>query len=41
VRSSSEKLTYDLYYVKHLSLMLDLMILLRTIKIIVSGFGAR
>ncbi|MEL0206067.1 MAG: sugar transferase, partial [Alphaproteobacteria bacterium] len=41
VRSSSEKLTYDLYYVKHLSLMLDLMILLRTIKIIVSGSGAR
>lgn len=35
------KLEYDLYYVKYLSFWLDLMIFLRTLRIILSGFGAR
>jgi len=34
-----EKLQYELYYIKHRSLVLDLSILLRTIKIILGGLG--
>jgi len=33
------KLEYDLYYVKHASLFLDLMIVLQTIPVMVSGGG--
>ncbi len=36
-----EKLTYDLFYVKHLSPWLDLNILGRSIWTVLSGFGAR
>jgi len=36
-----EKLKYDLYYIKHMSLILDLMILFETIKIVFLGKGAR
>jgi lipopolysaccharide/colanic/teichoic acid biosynthesis glycosyltransferase len=36
-----EKLTYDLYYVKHMSLGLDLQILGRSIWTVLTGFGAR
>lgn len=36
-----EKLTYDLYYVKHLSLWLDLLIVFKTLRTILTGFGAR
>jgi UDP-GalNAc:undecaprenyl-phosphate GalNAc-1-phosphate transferase len=39
--SSREKLEYDLYYAKHLSVWLDLVIAFRTLRIIASGFGAR
>lgn len=35
------KLEYDLYYTKHLSFWLDLMIFLRTLRIVLTGFGAR
>jgi sugar transferase (PEP-CTERM system associated) len=35
------KLQYDLYYVKNLSLSLDLRILLETIRVVLSGKGAR
>ncbi len=35
------KLSYDLYYVKHYSLGLDLLIAVKTIKTILTGFGAR
>jgi len=38
---SLEKLKYDLYYVKHMSLLFDLMIILETIKTIFLGRGAR
>jgi lipopolysaccharide/colanic/teichoic acid biosynthesis glycosyltransferase len=36
-----EKLSFDLYYVKHLSVWLDLEILGRSVWTVVSGFGAR
>jgi len=36
-----EKLTYDLYYVKHMSPWLDLSILGRSMWTVLSGFGAK
>jgi sugar transferase (PEP-CTERM system associated) len=41
VEDALEKLRYDLYYIKHLSLVFDLTILVDTIKVIVSGKGAQ
>ncbi len=38
---SHEKLQYDLYYVKNLSLILDLRILLETVRVMLQGAGAR
>jgi sugar transferase (PEP-CTERM system associated) len=38
---SLEKLRYDLYYVKHLSLPFDLTILFDTVKVVLFGKGAR
>lgn len=35
------KLQYDFYYIKHFSLWLDILIVFKTIKTIVTGFGAR
>lgn len=35
------KLSYDLYYVAHYSMALDLLILYKTVRIVLSGFGAR
>ena len=37
----SEKLRYDLYYIRHLSLRLDLEILRRTFRVVIRGSGAR
>ncbi|MDP5030754.1 sugar transferase, partial [Paraglaciecola sp.] len=34
-----EKLKFDLYYIKHRSLLLDLTILIRTVEIVVLGKG--
>ncbi len=39
VKDSIEKLQYELYYIKHRSFILDLSILLRTIKIVLKGVG--
>ena len=39
--STAEKLSYDLYYIKNLGLTLDLLIIIRTLKTILSGFGSR
>ena len=39
VEDSIEKLQYELYYIKHRSFILDLSILLKTIKIILKGGG--
>ncbi len=41
VNAALEKLNYDLYYIKHSSISMDLMILLQTIKIIIFGGGGR
>jgi len=38
---TSVKLSYDLYYVKHYSLGLDLLIVAKTIRTVLTGFGAR
>lgn len=35
------KLEYDLYRVKHISFWLDMSIVFRTVRIILTGFGAR
>lgn len=36
-----EKLKYDLYYIKNMSLVMDLMVILHTIKIVMLGRGSR
>jgi sugar transferase (PEP-CTERM system associated) len=36
-----EKLQYDLYYIKHMSLLFDLSIIFDTIRVVLSGKGAR
>jgi sugar transferase (PEP-CTERM system associated) len=41
VEDSLEKLKYDLYYVKNLSPLLDLLILLSSVQVILFGRGAR
>lgn len=35
------KLQYDFYYIKHFSLWLDILIVLKTIRTVLTGFGAR
>lgn len=41
VQDSLEKLQYDLYYIKNMSPILDLMIIFLTIKVVLTGKGAR
>lgn len=41
VEDSKEKLEYDLFYIKNLSLSLDFLILFQTVKIVLFGKGAR
>ena len=41
VSSNSIKLSYDLFYIKNQSLMMDFVIFFKTIKTILTGFGAR
>ncbi len=41
VEDSIEKLEYDLFYIKHLSIVLDLSILLSTIRTVLLGRGGR
>ncbi len=36
-----EKLQYDLYYIKHMSFLLDLSILFDTVRVVLTGKGAR
>lgn len=38
---SMVKLSYDLYYIKHFSFWLDLRILVRTLWVLLTGYGAR
>ncbi|MFQ3248906.1 TIGR03013 family XrtA/PEP-CTERM system glycosyltransferase [Glaciecola sp.] len=39
VKDSLEKLKFDLYYVKHQSLLLDILILIRTVEVVLFGKG--
>jgi sugar transferase (PEP-CTERM system associated) len=41
IEDATEKLRYDLYYVKHLSLFFDLTIVFDTVKVILFGKGAQ
>ena len=41
VEDAREKLRYDLYYLKNMSFLFDLNIILRTVAVILSGSGAR
>lgn len=41
VEDAVEKLNYDLFYIKNLSITLDIVIILRTIKTVLFGKGAR
>jgi lipopolysaccharide/colanic/teichoic acid biosynthesis glycosyltransferase len=35
------KLQYDFFYVKNFSLWLDILVLLRTIRVVITGHGSR
>ena len=41
VADAREKLRYDIFYIKNLSVVFDLLILLRTIRTVLSGSGSR
>jgi exopolysaccharide biosynthesis polyprenyl glycosylphosphotransferase len=41
IEDAMEKLRYDLYYIKHVSIALDLSIVFDTVKVIVFGKGAK
>lgn len=41
VHEVAHKLHYDFYYIKHFSAWLDLLLLLKTIRTVITGFGAR
>ena len=41
IEDATEKLRYDLYYIKHLSILFDLSIVFDTVKVIISGKGAQ
>lgn len=41
VKDAREKLQYDIYYIKNMSPLLDLMIILRTIRVVVKRIGSR
>ncbi|MDH7513986.1 MAG: sugar transferase [Clostridiales bacterium] len=41
IDDTKEKLEYDLFYVKYLSPWLDLLIIFKTLRILITGFGAR
>jgi lipopolysaccharide/colanic/teichoic acid biosynthesis glycosyltransferase len=41
IEESREKLQYDLFYIKNMSVKLDVLVLFMTIKIVLLGRGAR
>jgi sugar transferase (PEP-CTERM system associated) len=41
IEETKTKLEYDLFYIKHLSIMLDLAVLFETAKVMISGRGAK
>jgi lipopolysaccharide/colanic/teichoic acid biosynthesis glycosyltransferase len=40
IAETKEKLSYDLYYLKHRSLFLDLFIILQTVRLLVTARGS-
>ena len=41
IKAATTKLHYDFYYIKHFSPWIDLLIAARTVRIVLTGFGAR
>jgi lipopolysaccharide/colanic/teichoic acid biosynthesis glycosyltransferase len=41
IEDAVEKLNYDLFYIKNMSIWMDMMIVLRTVKTVLFGRGAR
>lgn len=41
VEDAREKLNYDLFYIKNMSIFMDLMVIMRTVKTVIFGEGAR
>lgn len=41
VEESRTKLEYDLFYIKHMSFLLDLVIMFETVKVLITGRGAK
>lgn len=41
IEDAREKLAYDLYYVKHRSLVFDLLVMVSTVRVILFQKGAR
>lgn len=41
IEDSKEKLSYDLYYVKHFSIIFDILIMLQTLRVVIWTHGAR
>jgi lipopolysaccharide/colanic/teichoic acid biosynthesis glycosyltransferase len=39
IETTQEKLKYDLYYIKNIGFMLDLAILLKTVRTVIFGHG--
>ncbi|MEK6558721.1 MAG: sugar transferase, partial [Planctomycetota bacterium] len=39
IEQTEEKLQYDLYYIKNMSFLLDVVVLLKTIKVVLFGRG--
>ena len=39
VKDATEKLNYDLFYIKNMSIAMDMVIVLRTVKTVISGIG--
>ena len=41
IEDAKEKLKYDLFYIKNMTILMDLMVIMRTVKVVLSGEGAR
>ena len=41
VEDAKEKLNYDLFYIKNMTFLMDLMVIMRTVKTVLFGEGAR
>lgn len=41
LEETQEKLMHDFYYIKHLSFSMDMLIILKTIRTVLTGFGAK